>query len=105
MDAPRRNKDITPIKLILSIALSVIAIGLVPLTFLAVMYYQVFGIPSLSMVVALTVSTPLISSLIAVVSLFLAISARRCFRFGWIVIILSCCSIVFPFIYTFWSLH
>jgi hypothetical protein len=88
------------IKLIVSVVLLVIAISLVPLAWCVAAYMHVV----LSMFVMLFFIIPGVSSVIAIASLLLAISARRCCKYGWIYVILSSCAVAFPLIFTFWFL-
>ena len=99
MDDPLNNKDGMLFRLVISVALSAIAIGLAPLTFLAAKY-EIFGVLSFHFMFMII---PFISFLIAIVSLVLAIIGRRAFRFGWVFTILSCCAMAFPFFYIYWS--
>jgi hypothetical protein len=101
MGDPRYNKGGVLTKLVLSIALSAIAIGLAPLTFLAAKY-QVFGALSFHI---LCVIIPFTATAIAILSFFFAIVGRRYSRFGWLFIILSCCAIVFPLLFIYWVLN
>lgn len=101
MGDSRSNKREKRFTLVISMALSAIAIGLAPLMFLAAKY-EVFGVLSLYFMLGIL---PLISFLIAAASLFFAIIGRRTFRFGWMFLILSCCALVFPFLFIYWALH
>lgn len=85
---------------VISIPLSAIAIGLVPLTFF-VAKYEVFG--ALLSFHFMFVIIPFTSAVIAIVSLFFAISGRHSFKFAWLFVVLSCCAIAFPFLYIYWS--